>query len=239
MILGGGYSRGERSDGHNWDHWFAERGYTVFDIDYRLDPPPTWKDAAGDVACALGWIAAHATFYRIAPDHMLIAGQSAGGGLALQVGYAMQDGTFTSSCGGTPPQPKAIFAMYPPEDFAMAWNLNTGIGPIGARSLNMNYIGGSPEQYPARYRAVSAVFHVRPDLPPTFVAAGEHDHLVPWAGHKELADDLNLAGVPNVLVTIPYSDHAFDVAWGSLGGQITRRALVEFLAKYLPATANP
>jgi acetyl esterase len=165
----------------------------------------------------MAWVAQHAGDYRVAPDRMLVAGQSAGAGLAMQVAYAVEDGTFASSCGGTVPQPKAVFALYPPDDFAMAWELNTGIGPAGARSLNTAYIGGSPEQYPQRYRAVSAADHVRPGLPPTLIAAGEHDHLVPFAGHREMVTNFNLVGVPNVLVTVPYSDHAYDVAWGSPG----------------------
>jgi acetyl esterase/lipase len=235
MIHGGGYSMGERSDGRNWDRWLTGRGYTVFDIDYRLDPPVTWNLAAQDVACGMAWVASHASDYFISPDQMLLAGQSAGAGLAMQVAYGLGDGTVSSSCGGAVPQPKAVFALYPPDDFALSWNLNGGIGPAGARTFNIGYIGGSPEQFPERYRAVSPVFHVRPGLPPTLIAAGEHDHLVPFAGHIEMVEKLNAAGVPNVLVTVPYSDHAYDVAWGSLGGQITRKALADFLARYLPA----
>jgi acetyl esterase/lipase len=196
MIHGGGYSRGERSDGRDWDRWFAERRYTVFDVDYRLDPPVTWNLAAQDVACAMTWIAAHANDYHLALDRMLIAGQSAGGGLALQVAYGLGDGTVTSSCGGMVPQPKAVFALYPPDDFAMAWSLGMGIAPASARILNTAYIGGSPEQFPERYRAVSAVFHVRQG--------------------------------------VPYADHAYDLVWGGIGGQVTRKAVADFLARYLP-----
>jgi acetyl esterase/lipase len=238
MIHGGGYSGGERSDGRDWDRWLASRGYTVFDVDYRLDPPVTWNLAAQDVACAMSWIAAHAGDYNISPDRMLLAGQSAGGGLALQVGYGLGDGTVASSCGGTVPQPAAIFALYPPDDFAMAWNLKAGLGPVSARAFNTGYIGGSPEQFPERYRAVSAIFHVRPGLPPTLIAAGAHDHLVPFGGHIEMVEKLDAAGVPNELVTIPYGDHAYDIPWGTLGAQITRHALAAFLARYLPATAS-
>lgn len=235
MIHGGGYSGGERSDGRNWDRWLAARGYTVFDIDYRLDPPVSWNLAAPDAECAMAWLAAHATDYRIAPDRMLVAGQSAGAGLAMQVAYGVLDGTFASSCGGTVPEPKAVFALYPPDDFAMAWEMNTGIGSAGARALSTAYIGGSPQQFPERYRAVSAVFHVSPGLPPTLIAAGEHDYLVPFAGHREIVKNFDLAGVSNVLVAVPYSTHAYDFAWGSLGAQITRQALADFLARYLPA----
>jgi acetyl esterase/lipase len=235
MIHGGGYSAGQRSDGIRWDRWLAARGYTVFDVDYRLDPPVSWNLAAPDVACAMGWVAAHARDYHIAPDRMLITGQSAGGGLALQVAYGLGNGTVTSSCGGTVPQPKAVFAIYPPEDFALAWNLDMGIAPASARVLNTGYIGGSPEQFPDRYRVVSPVFYVRPGLPPTLIAAGAHDHLVPVQGHAEMVEKLKAAGVPNEWLSIPYGEHGYDLVWGSIGGQITRKVVADFLAKYLPA----
>jgi acetyl esterase len=235
MMHSGGYIAGDRSMDRNWNGWFADRGYTVFDVDYRLAPPPTWNQAAQDVACAMVWMQQHAESYHIALDRMLIAGPSAGGGLALQVAYGLGDGTVRSSCGGSPPQPAAVFALYPPDDFALGWDSDMRI-PFNPRSLLEAYIGGSPQQYPERYRAVSATFHVRPGLPPTFIAAGDHDHLVPFEGHPEIARKLTQAGVPNVLVTIPYSDHAFDLAWGSLGAQITRHTLATFLDHYLPAT---
>jgi acetyl esterase/lipase len=238
-IHGGGYSMGERSDGRNWDRWFADRGYTVFDIDYRLDPPVTWNLAAQDVACAMRWIASHATEYNISPDRMLLTGQSAGGGLDVQVGYGLGDGTVTSSCGGDVPQPKAIFALYPPEDFALGWNIKSGLGQVSAVTFNTGYIGGSPEQFPERYRAVSAIYHVRAGLPPTLIAAGASDHLVPYSGHTETVEKLNAVGVPNVLVTIPYGEHGYDLFWGSIGAQITRQAVADFLAKYLPPTVGP
>ena len=235
MIHGGGFSMGTRSMGIQWDRWLTARGYTVFDVDYRLDPPLSWNLAAPDVACAMAWVAAHASEYHIAPDRMLITGQSAGGSLAMQVAYGLADGSIVSSCGGAPPEPKAVFALYPPEDFVMAWNLNTGVGPLGSRSLNTGYLGGSPEQFPDRYAYTSAVSHVRPGLPPTLIAAGLHDHLVPFAGHTEIVEKLNAAGVPNQLLGVPYGEHGYDLMWGGIGAQITRHVADEFLAKYLPA----
>jgi acetyl esterase/lipase len=235
MIHGGGYSLGERSDGIQWDRWFAERGYTVFDVDYRLDPPVTWNLAAPDVACAMAWMASHANDYHISPDRMLITGQSAGGGLAMQVAYGLGDGTVTSSCGGTVPQPKAVFALYPPDDFAMAWNLDMGLAPVSARVFNAGYLGGSPEEFPERYRVTSPVFHVRPGLPPTLIAAGAVDHLVPVAGHADMVVKLHAAGVPTAWLSVPYGEHGYDLVWGSLGSQITRTVLADFLEKHLPA----
>jgi acetyl esterase/lipase len=236
MLHGGGYVQGKRSDfTHTWDAWLADRGYTVFDADYRLAPPVTWNVAAQDAACAAAWIQSHTAEYNVDPDRLLVSGQSAGAGLALQVAYGLGDGTVTSSCGGTVPQPKAVFAIYPPEDFELGWNLNTALPGMSARSVENVYIGGSPQQYPDRYRAVSAVYHARPGLPPTLIASGDHDHLVPYGGHLEMIDALNRVGVPNVLVTIPYAEHGYDIAWNGVGTQITRHAAADFLERYLPA----
>ncbi len=195
----------------------------------------TWNKAAQDAACAASWIAANAAEFNVNPERMLISGQSAGAGLALQVAYGLGDGTVVSSCGGKVPQPAAVFAIYPPEDFELGWNLNTALPGMSARSVEAQYIGGSPQQFPERYRAVSAIYHARPGLPPTLITGGDHDHLVPYGGHLEMVAALNRANVPNVLVTIPYAEHGYDLVWNSLGAQITRQAVAKFLDQYLPA----
>jgi acetyl esterase/lipase len=236
MMHGGGFIHGKRSQPNGWDRWLAGSGYAVFDIDYRLAPPPTWNQAAQDAACAMHWIAANAQTYHVDGTRILVAGQSAGAGLALQLAFGIADGTVTSSCGGEVAKPVAVFALYPPDDFPMGWNFNTALGPARARVFLRNYIGGAPEDFPARYAAVSAVNHVRADLPPILIAAGDHDHLVPYEGHVELMEKLNQAGVPNILLTVPFGEHGYDIAWSGLGTQITRHVLEQFLRKYFPAT---
>jgi len=239
MIHGGGFVRGSRSDGRTWDRWFAERGYTVFDVDYRLNPPVNWNLAAADVACALSWIGQHAPQLQVAAAHTLIVGQSAGASLALQVAYGIGDGSVASSCGGNVAVPAAVFAIYPAENFTLAWEKDLKLGPVGGRDINTGYLGGSPEQFPERYHAVSAVEHVRAGLPPTMVVYGAHDHLVPIGGHAELRSRLEQVRVPNTLLEIPYSDHGYDLVWGSLGAQITRHVLVNFLSAYCPSKLEP
>jgi acetyl esterase/lipase len=239
MMHGGGFAFGTRSQGTtNWNRWLTARGYTVFDVDYRLSPPVTWNQAAPDIACALTWLAAHADQYHVAPERVVLAGQSAGGGLAMQVAYGIADGTVASSCGGTPMQPRAVLALYPPDDLALPWKMDSGMGPISGRKFNIGYIGGSPAQFPERYRTVSPVFHIRAGSAPTFIGAGAHDHLVPLAGHIEATEAMKQAGVPYVLMAIPYADHGYDAAWGSLGSQITRHAASTFMEKFAPATAQ-
>ena len=81
----------------------------------------------------------------------------------------------------------------------------------------------------------SPVFHVRPGLPPTLIAAGAVDHLVPVGGHADMVVKLHAAGVPTAWLSVPYGEHGYDLVWGGLGGQITRKVVADFLEKYLPA----
>jgi acetyl esterase/lipase len=235
MMHGGGFVRGDRSDGRNWDRWFAQRGYAVFDVDYRLAPPVAWNRAAPDVACAMAWASSQAERLHLNPKRSLIVGQSAGASLALQVAYGLGDGTFTSSCGGSVHPPDAVFALYPAEDFGLLWSDERRVGPLDTRDVDITYIGGPPAQFPDRYRAVSPLAHVRAGLPPTFIAYGEQDHLIPTSGHAPMIAKLTQAGVPNALLVVPYSDHGYDAFWGSIGGQITRHVLGDFLNQHFPA----
>ena len=131
--------------------------------------------------------------------------------------------------------PDAAFALYPAEDFGLLWTEERRVGPLDTRDVDITYIGGPPAQFPDRYRAVSPMAHVRAGLPPTLIAYGAADHLIPIGGHGPLAAKLTEVGVPNVLLAIPYNDHGYDAFWGSIGGQITRHVLGEFLRRHFPA----
>jgi acetyl esterase/lipase len=237
MVHGGGFTQGSRSQGRNWDRWLAERGYAVFDVDYRLAPPVTWNLAAQDVACAMAWVQARAPSFDIDVTRSAVAGQSAGGTVALQVAYELGDGTVSSSCGGTATQPQAVIAFYPAEDLALVWSINLSVGPLSGQGVGMSYIGGSPRQTPDRYRATNTLAHVRMGLPPTLVAYGEHDHVIPTLGHAQLAARLKDAGVESSVVAIPYGDHGYDLMWGSIGAQITRHVIDQFLAREYPVVS--
>ena len=167
----------------------ASRGYTVFDVDYRLDPPVTWNLAAQDVACAMGWVASHAALYNISPDRMLLAGQSAGGGLALQVGYGLGDGTVTSSCGGAVPQPAAVFALYPPDDLSDGLEFEVE-HRAGERSdvqcrIYWRLAGAISGAVSRRVSDISRAARAAADVD----CGGRDDHLVPFGGHIEMVEN--------------------------------------------------
>ncbi|MQA86802.1 MAG: carboxylesterase family protein [Streptosporangiales bacterium] len=78
MVHGGSWTDGQRSRLPRWDAWLAEQGYVVFDIDYRLAPPPSWRNAPGDVKCAVGWVKRNAGRYGVDPSRVSLMGSSAG-----------------------------------------------------------------------------------------------------------------------------------------------------------------
>ncbi|MGW0738189.1 alpha/beta hydrolase family protein [Streptomyces sp. NPDC002851] len=80
MILHGGAWLRD-TDWSGVARWFAARGFTVYDTDYRLSSDATWAAQRADVRTALAWVAA-----RHDNQRPLILGSSAGGQLAAMAG---------------------------------------------------------------------------------------------------------------------------------------------------------
>ena len=84
-VHGGGWMYGDKELNRLYCLTLAARGYTVFNMSYRLVPQVTVNEQLQDVMCALQWIEAHLGDYPCQPDRILLTGDSAGGMLA---GYA-------------------------------------------------------------------------------------------------------------------------------------------------------
>jgi acetyl esterase len=229
VVHGGGWRSGERSDFPSWDAWLADEGYVVFDIDYRLSPPPSWRDAPSDVACAVGWVKENATRYGVDPERVVLMGRSAGGHLALLTAYEEGRAAATPGCVARDVRDTgvaAVVAFYPPTDLVRL----SSMGYLGGMD---RFLGGSRGTVPGRYRHLSPVSHVDPADPPTFLAYGGADRIVPPGQSQLLGERLREAGVPHRLVELPWANHTFDFLWGGWGSQITRYSLEVFLESNL------
>ena len=74
-------------------HWFlamifARRGYTVFNISYRLAPAEPYPAAVEDACAAYAWVVEHARAYGGDPGRLVLAGESAGGNLVAALALA-------------------------------------------------------------------------------------------------------------------------------------------------------
>jgi len=245
LVHGGGWHAGTRGHTPLWDAWLAEKGYVVFDIDYRLAPPPRWQDAPGDVKCAVGWVRENAARYGVDPGRISLVGHSAGGHLALLAAYSEGDGRLPSSCGTGDAGVAAVAAFYPPTDlrrlYEMEWPWSRP-NFVGLEATK-HFLGGTPSVVPGRYRISSPTTHVDPEVPPTFLVHGAADRTVPSGQSRLLAERLAEVGAPHRYLELPWADHSFDhasdLSWGGSGAQVTRSALGEFLDRHLALEADP
>jgi acetyl esterase/lipase len=224
VVHGGGWRSGERGDFPLWNAWFASKGYVVFDIDYRLSPPPTWREAPADVGCAVGWVKENAANYGVDPQQVVLMGRSAGAHLALLSAYT-HESVPEPGCDARYPHDTgvaAVVAFYPPTDLAR-------LSSQGYLPGMDRFVGGTPKVVPERYRHLSPVSHVDPRDPPTFLVHGGDDQIVPPEQSELLANRLRGAGVPHRLVELPWANHTFDFRWGGWGSQIARSTLRDFL----------
>lgn len=232
-VHGGGFGSGNRFEQRALYRYLADRGYPVISIDYRLTPPPRWRDATSDVVCALSWITEHAAELGVDPSRLVLSGGSAGGGLALNTGYALAARHEVGGCRGARPAPPiAVAGFYPAVDLAGAY-ADAGPGGYGRRTA-VAYLGGSPQRFPERYAHASAVARVRPGLMPTLLVTGVDDQLIRQQRVRGFADRLRAAGDVVDYVAVPFGDHAFDSRFHTIGGAVSRAELLGFLRAHVP-----
>jgi acetyl esterase/lipase len=218
IVHGGGWDGGDRKQIPHFNHWLAGRGYAVAAISYRLAPQFQWPAQRDDVLAAIAFLKTQATRLGIDPTRLVLLGRSAGGQIALTVGFTAGD-----------PAIRGVIGMYAPSDLIFGYVNTHEDDMLKSPALMRQYLGGTPESARANYESASALFHVGRRTPPTLLVHGTNDALV-WHRHGERLDArLAEQGVPHVLVQLPWATHAFDFNLHGPGGQLTTYAIEWFL----------
>ena len=212
-----------------------DAGIVGIDIEYRLSPPPRWDEAPGDVLCALGWLPTAPELAMVDPSRVVLAGESAGGSLAMLAGYAAGTGELTSSCPGvgSPVIPAGVFVTCPTADLEGIWRDAT-IHDLSGMVFPESYIGGTPDQYPDRYAAAEPFRLLRPNLPPTLILAGETDKFVHTERTLAVTDRIRAAGAQVELLIAPFAGHGFDGEPNSFGDQLSETLVRDFVFRVAP-----
>ncbi|MEV7806628.1 alpha/beta hydrolase [Microbispora sp. NPDC088329] len=226
----GGFHTFDKSDLRGTGRWLADHGVAVFAVDYRLATPerPTWDKAPQDLLSALRWVQDHADGFGLDPARISLGGMSAGGTLALDTAYRLKNGTIRAADGRIPEPPASVVGFYPGTDVTEMWRANMD----RSRDAAEWFTGGTPQQYPQRYRETSPVAQVRAGLPPTLLVVGDRDRSVRPATVRAFGDVLRRHGVDTRIEELPFADHAFDDAYGSLTSQTSRQILLGFLTDH-------
>jgi len=235
-VHGGGFMTGHRAETAADLRWFADNGWLVVSVDYRLFAPDeaTWDKAMQDAACGLIWAHRNAARFEGDPDRLALLGDSAGGNLAINIGFAAADGMTVPECGGDVPVPVVIATQYPAVDPISIYERGYPIPGFEPTMLIEGYIGGTPSEHPERIAAISSRTYLTPNAPPTLVILPERDSLVVAEGTLAFAAEARDAGVELELVPIPFASHVYNqIAANSLGNQAGRTIRLRFLEQHL------
>jgi acetyl esterase/lipase len=239
VVHGGFWAAGQRGEASLASRALADRGFTVFDVEYRIAPQPNWQTALGDVKCAIGWVKQHAMTddWNVDSKKVALLGRSAGAHLALMAAYTATADDLPPSCpsGGAAGGPvvdtsvESVISLYGPTDLTWAYahpaNLHAADSPEKLRA----FLGDAPEREPERYRAMSPTERVTATSPRTLLVQGGRDQFVAPDQMDRLAARLAAAGVPHETLFIPYAQHAFDFVPGSFSSQLLEATLQAFL----------
>jgi acetyl esterase len=96
------------------------------------------------------------------------------------------------------------------------------------------YTGGTPRQYPGRYKAISSSTYITDKAPPTLIIEPEHDSLVPPGAVYAFVGQARAAGVDITLAAIPFANHTFNFyAAGTIGDQADLTITQNYLAHHI------
>jgi monoterpene epsilon-lactone hydrolase len=167
-------------------------------VDYRLAPEHPYPAAVDDARAAYEGLLAQG----VDPGQIALAGESAGGGLAVATLLALRDA-------GTP-LPSSAFLMSPYADLTLSGETflaNQAIDPIltpeGVRLRVPDYVGGADASNPQ----ISPIFGDLSGLPPLLIQVGSSEILLSDA--LRLASRAATAEVPVTLEVTPGVPHVF------------------------------
>ncbi len=90
-IHGGGFVKGDKKHRRALSCWFADKGYFVLNVNYRLAPSNPFPSALQDIFAAIAELEKRAEEYNIDTDTLVFSGDSAGAYYAAACYAALKD----------------------------------------------------------------------------------------------------------------------------------------------------
>ncbi len=207
-IHGGAWISGSKENVAPYLSLIASHGYTAVGVDYTVAPEATYPTAVNQLNDTLGYLLEHAEEYGVDPDHLVLAGDSAGAQLASQLAVLTTNEKYAHLLGIEPAlQPQQLSALVlncGVYDLPAMAELN-GIGQWGLKVALWAYTGTKNWSSDYAGSTMSTIEFVTEELPPTFISGGNGDALT-WIESIPMSTALQDAGVETTELFWP-ADH--------------------------------
>jgi acetyl esterase/lipase len=244
---GGGWVLGNKDDALLTGLPYLARGMDFVDVEYRLAYQALAPAAVEDCRCALHWVAHHAEEYGFDPSRIVVAGESAGGHLALMTGMLNAAAGFDRECEQPSDQWGAgsiadvkVAAII---DFFGVTDVAEFLQPPNTRMHALRWFGDLPNRMELA-KQLSPLTYPRKDLPPILIIHGDQDQIVPYQQAVRLHEALESVGARHQFATIAGGGHGSSppFAWTSEQNLQALEAAFNFLEKFgilQPSSSNP
>lgn len=232
-IHGGGWTSGDKSDHAYYWRKAAEAGYVAVSIGYDLSDKEHHRvnTCEKQLTAAFAYLNTHAAEYGASCDRLYLTGDSAGGNLALELAYKINDGVYSEWEGVALPKVKAVAVTYPVAYPAVFWHNDDMILGKPSKEMCESYTGTTPEQDEAVYDDITPANYIDAFTPPTMIIVGKCDTMVQPEQSYDLAKALEAAGIENRLVALPYLNHGFDTQ----NGDVLTQGVLSLLTQWFEA----
>lgn len=224
FLHGGGFCIGDVDTHHEFCHAVCEQtGWPVVSVDYRLAPEYPAPTALRDCITAYAWLAEHCHLFGALPSRIVLAGDSAGGGLstliAQQLATPTEDAWLDLGMDGQDmfhllerlPSPLAQMPLYPVTDIETdypSWELyGEGLLLDHADVAVFDAACFDHSPLPRQHILNSPMLGNNSQICPTYIVAAELDVLRDEA--FAYAKQLKAHGVPVETYTVLGAPHGF------------------------------
>jgi acetyl esterase len=193
-VHGGGWVSGSKQEIANYGKVLAGRGYTVVGVNYSLAPGKIFPTPMRQLNAALGYLVRNAERLHVDPDHIVLAGDSAGAQIVAVTANAITVPSYARMLGIEPAVARrqlAAVLLYSGRYTIDDVDLD---GPFGdyLRTVLWAFSGTKDFKNNPKFAAAWVLKHVTAEFPPAFISAGNDDPLLPQS--IALADTLASRG---------------------------------------------
>lgn len=233
LVHGGAFIEGKRDQLGYAAQWFTDHGYTAFGISYPLakEDRQTYESAANSIATCMSYITRNHQKLNVDASKIILVGGSAGAALVMQTDLGIREGYVKSYEATQPKPPIAVIAIYPPVSLSELFQKMEEGKTVDLYDPMKKYLGGTPQEFPQRFKQVNLIDHLSKGISPTLIVTGDIDHVVNVEAIRNFVNKANALKLPVSYVEIPYGEHVFDANPFSIAGQIEWFKIEEFLKK--------